>query len=666
MTRRWAVAALIVVVAVGAATRVALSRVHFAHVDDIGVASAILSAKSHPPSADDLLQTARDKYAAGSTSPRVALLLELERRGLWRPLHAMTAAVYPFVVVPLTFTYAPLQFLVTAPLLDPADGYQRVKFLGRLPSVGFSVLAIAIVALTARRLGAGGATMLAAVAAALLACSGEHTTIAALMYSYAATSAASAAVLLLTAVDARRRGWPARFVATRSLILSALLYLSYQTVMLLPGYFAALGLGALRRSARPDRPRLALQGALLVAVVGLAFLPAYLFRVAGIAAINYNAGPAGEFVFRPRDGALTALGEAPRFLLVNSWIAVKALVPPVPDESPAAAVAAAVVVLGLLIGLWRMVALALRSRAWRAAAAVGIYTAVTLVLFLTLVLAGQLAIGPTRHLVVYLPIVVVASAYGLRTGVLFVCARRTWARPGTLWGAVAGASVALLLWAYVGYAPRLFAERRDRFDERRIQAMARDYRVDLVVADTAEQLRVMPSLMREAPVLSTGDAGRTPSRAAGVAPRPQRILVVSQFEAFTEPVCLRVQALLIGRSEVDPRAPCLSRVRTVYSVASPSDVEVEFSRRTRNGTNGFYASVIEFVSPQPALRVRGRARSALFAIRRFNAGLAAPSARAFVMINSSTGPRRAARELMARRAATRCTLSPAALASAAV
>lgn len=246
LRRNWPMLLLAVLLLAAAANRFILAYQHFPHIDDIGVAVTIDEAKLHPASADQLLAIAEAREATGRVSPRIQLLLTLNRWGVLRPLSAVTEVVYPFVAVPLTWTYAPGQFLLTAALVKPSQSYQETKFWGRLPSVIVSLLGILVLAWAASLLGRGGAGGMMLLIVGIVGFSGQHTIIASLMYSYAATGAAAAALLLLVVLDSRRTDYPWRFILKRSLMLIGLCYLSYQVVVLLPGYFLALLVGTIK------------------------------------------------------------------------------------------------------------------------------------------------------------------------------------------------------------------------------------------------------------------------------------------------------------------------------------------------------------------------------------------------------------------------------------
>lgn len=584
---------LAVVLVAALASRVALSITQFSHIDDIGVATTILQAKSHPPTVVGLLEEARAKRNEGRISPRLNLLFALERWGLLEPLYGVGTAIFPYVVVPMVWTYPPLQFVLTAALVSPGESYQAVKFWGRLPSVAFSVLSLLLLLILAPMLTRSGAGALALCMVTVAAFSGEHMTLAALMHSYAAGAVASTTLLYLAARDARSLDTSWSFVLGRSAVLIVLCYLSYQAVLLLPGYFLALAIGMLKTKPASRIPGIVLRGGIFLVIVIIAYMPAYLFRVGSIPTIHYNAGPHHEFVFAPSGGVGTILVEALRFLQKNAWITARSLVSPVSEDMFVAGVVTAVILIGLAFGLWRMIVLAIRPGSWTSAAAVGVVSAVSLGLFVGLVLAQKLAFGPTRHIFIYLPLVLAPSAYGLRLLVIWLTTRLTAWRPRV---ACFGASVvwtAVLATSFLAQAGTFFQERNDLFRETDLLRIARDHHVDLVIAD-AIQLVAMPSVAAYAPVVRIPSLGSPKAAWEGTPPTqpPRRVLIIAQTDPF-ETRCADIRAWLVDSFHRQSWRPCLNGLRVLYTLTVTSDVEVEFSRLTRNGTNNIYINVIE-------------------------------------------------------------------------
>jgi len=597
---RWLCVALALVLLAATVTRVALSVTQFSHVDDIGVAVSILQTKSHPPTIADLLGEARAKQGQGHVSPRLNLLFALERWGQLDRLYAVGVQALPYVIVPLTWTYAPLQFVATAALITPGENYQLVKFLGRLPSVLLSVLSLILIAMTAPQLTRAGAGGLALWMVSTAAFSGEHTTLAALMHYYAAAAVASTAILYLTARDARLfdTSWP--YILKRSAVLIVLCYLSYQTILLLPGYFLALAIGMLKARPLSRLVGTVWRGSIFVMIVAIGYLPAYVFRVSTITTIHYNAGPNNEFAFAPGGGLLSALAEAPGFLLSSGWVTVKSLVSPVSDDTFVAGVVTAVVLIGLAVGLWRMIALAMRPRAWTSAAAMGVLCAVSIALFIGLVLDKKLAFGPTRHVFIYLPIILLPAAYGVRLLVIWSVDRFSTWKAQRVWLAGSLAWTALLALIFYAQAGTLFHERRDTFDENRLRNIVQQNQAELVISYGAPQLFAMPSVAEVAPIV------QIPSKAApkglweGTRPSqmPRRIVFVSQNNAFNEKSCAEIREWIVSYFHVESWTPCLNRVDILDSLTIRSDVEVEFSRLTKNGTNSIYVSAFELPAPK--------------------------------------------------------------------
>jgi hypothetical protein len=583
------------IVLAGAAHRFALSRVHFTHIDDIAVAVTIATAKESPPNVEDLLAIAHAKGGSSYRSPRIQLLLDLERLGILRPLHAITGAAYPYIAVPLTFTYAPLQFILTGFLVHPGQDYASTKFWGRLPSVILSVLSIVLLGAVGLSLGKGATIGTALLLVSMLAFSGQHTTNAALMHSYAAASFAAAALLLLTARDALRHDNSALFIFGRSLLLVALCYLSYQACVLLPGYFAAITIGAWKRASPNGALRVVARCLVFAAIVGIAFLPAYLLRVKDLVIVHYNAGPDGEFVI-PTDSGILAL----RLIGRNSWITLKSLVSPVSDYSFSATLIGGLVLVGMAAGLARMLMLANRKQNWTAAAALGVSCSITLALYVLLALAGKLVLAPTRHALAYLPYIAVPAVYGLCTITIWVSSRYSIWRPRKLWLALALCGSLFLGFAFYNQVGTLFNDRSDRFDENEVRALAEAYNVDLVVARDSVQLFVMPAVSNFAPIRGLAEPASRYSVGSTPNEPPRRILLAAQYQPFSEDACKLLQDWLVSNFRLRPwMPPCLLGVRALYAKTVQSGVEVEFSQRTRNGTNGIYIDVIELGAKLP-------------------------------------------------------------------
>lgn len=549
------------VILTGAITyRLALLESHFAHFDDVGVAATVIAAQTAPP-----------------PLPR------------WLPAEA-----FPFISVPLYWTYAPLPFLATPMLVSGKDSYEETKFRGRLPSLIFTVIATLVVLAIAFRLEVTNPLGLGLLMTTPLIFSREFTIMAVQMHSYAAAATSAAIVVWLTLKDAQRTtpmDW--RSGLFRGVIIAGLCYLSYQTVLLVPGYLASLGLRVLK--AEPRHQWLAklfpagLAGTIFV--VGIA--PAYFLRIRDVRAVWWNAGPHGEFLFTAPDNPLLAVVEAGRFLAANSWITIQGLISPAAEGSLPALCATAILAGGALIGIFVATRRLIRDISWSAESALAVYAIVTLAILLGFVLAGKLTLSPTRHLVAYLPLLSVLFGWGIWRLLKFFFRTPSSARDmGPAFVAFLFAVAATVV--FWSGASEFQAARSDPFQEATLIEIAKRTRADVAVSyEFTEQLALMPRLRALLPV---ADMDRNlPSSIKGF---PQRVLFVSHRIPLTADTCRRFIEKF-GADAMQQAKECGKAHRITRLVEKTSDVEVDFSRRTHAGTNGLFVSLLDLRDAAP-------------------------------------------------------------------
>jgi len=566
----------LLVILLAIAARLPLLTSHFGHIDDSAVAAAILDAKTGRHDLASLVHEAQTKVREGHGTARVSALLRLAEAPSVQAGWRLVRPVYPLVVVPLKMTYAPLQFLLTGALLQPGYSYEQIKFWGRLPSLLASAATLALMAPLARRLWPEVWSALFLLMVSVIGFSLEYTIMGAQMHAYAAAATATAALMALLAsskVSELDRLSPA--LLRLALLPAALCYLSYQTLLLLPGFYLALSAGVVATIPRSRWAPLAFRLVLFGAVAGVLVAPAYVFRIHGLAAIGWNAGPAGEFVMgRTAEGAAA-------FFSRNLWITTQALTAPLAEDHPALPMITGLVVLMSGVGACALAG-ALRPSRWGPKASLGVMIGVSFGVLLALVASGRLSLGPTRHLIFILPMIAVLFGVGVCSAT--VALGRVVGSAAPPYIAACGVA-ALLTCAYVWSYPTFLAERRDAFDEAHLTQLAKSQGADLVVGYGATlQPLLMPSVARIAPVAVLEDL-QPP--AAGQA-TPRTLLLVSHRGAFGAATC----ALLRDRFGLPPTADCLGSVQAAPLEARSSPVEVEYSRRTQNGTNGFYATRI--------------------------------------------------------------------------
>src|SRR4051812_17380596 len=95
---------------------------HFTHVDDVGVAFALVSSAEHVN--PEMIRAKLDSASVQPTRAR-RLLKALEHTPLFSPAIATASFVGQATEVPSSWTYAPLQFFGTAALVRFAPDYER-------------------------------------------------------------------------------------------------------------------------------------------------------------------------------------------------------------------------------------------------------------------------------------------------------------------------------------------------------------------------------------------------------------------------------------------------------------------------------------------------------------------------------------------------------------
>jgi hypothetical protein len=546
-----------IVVAVAAVAKLAVLPTLQTHIDDLLPAIIILEA--------------RERIASGGTTAAADDGLR-DRLGKFLK---RTVGINPMSFVGVSFrtTYAPTQFLVTAAVLPTGAPYRETLTIGRSPSVVFGIVAPALLALSALKLGGRNAHWRALIAATVLACSWEFWFFSAQMSSYAIGVFGLVVMFwLLVAAPAS----PSRGELWRECAIVAMLpWLQYQLLFLLPAYFAARGwqLAAaghhLRLLIRHSVP------ALMLAAPSATLLFVLFLRHRTAGGVNWNAGPNGEFLFQIDPGAswAEALLYAGRFFAVNTWLSLSAVTSFVPESHPG--------YLGanlLLLGLAVVGAVHLSRQDTRHRSLL-VFALVIAATWAALIVTGRVTLSPTRHSLILLPAVALFSAIGTE-------AIGAWSgRAAIVSSAVAGAILLGFATTYPGEVER----RRDPFDEERIYALIAETRPQLIVSyHCTRNLQLMPRL--EVPLLNYG-CGEPPTvRGKPPADEPTRVLFVSAHQGHSVDVLNDAQRAFgkaTGRQWVS-RDYTITKLRE-FAGTAPSEV----SWRTDNGSNGQYLTLLE-------------------------------------------------------------------------
>jgi hypothetical protein len=561
----------------GGVVRAALVTQHFSHTDDALVPLYLGHAREEPMDAQLARALIADPEAGAYVASVRPLVERLDALGLLDPIAAVANACWPYVVMAVHSTYAPGQFVATAVLVSGSEPYSQAKTLARAPSLVFGLLGVALSALFVLRLRGVSAWPGALTAAAVVACSVQHVAYSVHASSYAATVVAVYAVLFLLDWNVSVPSLSASRAAVAAAALVCAFYLGYHSLPFLAGWLGAM-LFAWWRGFPGRRLRVAATLAAVGASVALAFLPAYAVTFMHKSGRHWNVGPQGEFLFQAPERVWDALVYSVGFFAGNGWLVFRSQTAFFPEGSAAYWLAS--VALGVTAALGIRTLLVSRSPGCRALL---VCLAVVAAVVVAMCIARRLTLSPTRHTMFLLPVLATAIGFGADAVV-----RSLRFRPR-------GAALAIL--AYVGLfllqAPRLVAERRDPFDEAEIVDAVEEHGVTALVAyEWTDQIALMPSVQRSTAVFN--DRRRVYSRSPETVPALQELETVA-FVSHRAPLSREsFTRALAGARRQKPRdyaGPAWEQCDVIHRQERRSDVEVEYSRRTRSGSNNLFLTI---------------------------------------------------------------------------
>jgi hypothetical protein len=539
---------------------------HFSHTDDIGVATSILGAR----------QVGKN----------------------------------PFWAVPRQWTYAPLQYLLTPLLISSEQSYRELLFWGRLPSCLFSILAlIALTVFYRRDLRERPQRVLLPVF--LFAFSWEHMIFAKQMSNYAVGLWAMVMMLLLLIknLDRTRLSW--RWVVFNSVALALLSATQYSIIFFVPVFFAVLFFADWRQEAEHWRGvigRYAAGGALYAVLV----FPLWYFflrqwSTAGIP--RWGMGLEGEFFYHPPSGVLSLshwIYGIP-FFVVNAVYVFQSQTAFLSEDSvwmvPVSVLLFAFFIMGML-SLLKSKQLMINPDQRRKRLYLGIFFVGMMAVWGVLVYWNQLSLSPTRHALIFLPMMVIVIGEGFSEVLLWLERIHPRLRRIGRW-APAGLTIVLFILFTVDL-PLFFKDRRDPMDEKKIAAVLSSHNVDLVLpVDWTMQISRMPSVTSKflSPIVGW-------SRFETLFPRLvrsyRRIAWLSHRMPLTSESWMLVQSAVnfqlrylndarirVGRSTYPLIDGDVGRYRILHMEEIRNDTELEYSRRTRNGSNNLFFYVME-------------------------------------------------------------------------
>lgn len=567
-SKKFNTAIIFSLILLGAAARFIDLNMHFSHVDDIGVARAIIL---------------RSKGTEG-------IAYEFENRG--GVLGRLKNLFEKVTIIPKKFTYAPLQFFFTYFLLWPGQSYRQILFWGRLPSCLFGILGLlALVYFYKKhdRL----KTPAVFLALSLTAFSYENVIYAKQMESYAIGVWAAICLLILLAGQMRSSNFSLKSLLPAFAGLAVLSHAQYQILFFVPAFAISLFAYCLLRDRNSWIKITRNFFAAGITYGTLIFPMHWLFlrhKEADTPGLTWNVGTAQEFQFHLLSGepVLTQAITGLVFFAKNLPVVFGTTLAFMPESHPLFTPMTALLLLLSVLGLAGL--LAAKPLGKKTLALFFLLAGVT---WAVLVITQKLAFSPTRHSLILLPFFAVLTAEGWNfLSRLFK--RFPW---GCSWRRFAHIPLTgfILVMFWISF-PQFLAERKDPFDEAQIESKLSEFDVDTVMTTGwTWNLSFMESVREQ---FNCFDDAVVAPHVYHLRPVPHRTIAFISHRnklnpALFEDMKVKINLYLLanGRSE-DLLTAEASDYRLIYYKEINSKAEVDFSNRTQNGTNGFYFYIL--------------------------------------------------------------------------
>lgn len=575
--------------------------VHFVQVDDIRVVERVLYPGALVGADPSLfMERVRER------SPWLFdLFAHLEESGMLEPALSTLDLLYPYVVVPATLTFAPLQFLATKTLLSPGQSYQELLFYGRLPSFFLGCASLGLLILFYRKFRPKQWLSYLLPALVLLGFSLEN-----IIFSKQATSyeAGIFSLLLLFLLFLYYLDLPAitsRLMGVLGLSLGLLVSMHYQILFFLPAFFVVLLLSHYKKMGEKKlmlRYILVASGWFLVLFVPLFFLFLRHHVGAGIS-MEMNDGMGSHaglaFSWPSHLSIQEALQHGGRFLLESWPVVIQDMTAIVPQTSVLYWPFFLFISFLIVVGLVRLLVSGGRQRG------LGLFFLLTWVVWMVLVLLGKITLSPAAHSLILLPIFAILASEGFALlGEGFALVIESPGQFGQDFLFVRGGGTLLFVIAsftfFLFHFEAFKNERRDPFDPVEIKRILDQHEVDsIILHDCVYNPVLMKEINESLPIFyGCGRGWKSNHFAASHETVGQKVALIGKWGDLSEPWFQSV----VQKSNAVTKKPVfgvfkeydLLRVRHI-----PSQAHIEYSHQNRSEQSGLWIYVASRKMEQP-------------------------------------------------------------------
>ena len=377
---------------------------HFTQVDEAGIAELIL----YPKNLTEIDRDFLEERIAGQ-SPLISNLYQYsEENNYTERFIELGNVFYQFFVVSITQTFAPIQFIATRFLISEEMSYRDILFWSRVPSFIFSILSLILIFLFYERLQSEQRRNYKILALALMGLSIEHIIFSQQAISYAIGIFAAMVLNVLLLNYTKKVYLSYKDSIWLGFVLAFLVLCQYQILFFIPAFLVTLVFYQARNFDSIKNQILKLVPAGIS--FSLLFLPFYIvfLRRYDDAGLNYNTGPNNEFVFDiPANELLIEKISYFFSFFINNWIEVfQSMTSFVPFESEWFLPCFIILLVMFLLGTYSFLR---KDSLFRQ---IGIFFFCIIMTWSILVIIGKIALSPTRHSLILLPLFVITICEG--------------------------------------------------------------------------------------------------------------------------------------------------------------------------------------------------------------------------------------------------------------
>lgn len=553
---------------------------HFTQVDGAGVAELLLFPR-------DLTNTDKaflKKRIEEQSSLIYKIYNHADEEGYIDNVLSLGNSFYQFFVVPITMTYAPIQFIGTKFLISEEQSYREILFWARFPSFLFSVFALVLIFTFYQNIQSKERLPQRLLAITLMGLSLENIIFAQQALSYSIGVFVTMLLILLFLKYSQMKQWSKKDIIKLGFYLAVLVNCQYQVLFFLPAFFLTLLVCQSRNYFLFKEKLLMLISAGIV--FSILFLPTYFIflwrhRNAGL---NYNIGPNGEFAFTIpiNEGLMAKVAYFFEFFIYN-WISIfQSMTSFVPEKSilylPSFLFLSFLFIIGIISFFQKSNPLK----------QIAIFFFFTFLTWSALAILGKIALSPTRHSLILLPIFV----FIICEGCFYFCylIQSNLRKKRNLFYLVPCLASLMVSILFFSSYPDEKESRKDVFSESEINKIINKHNIDsIILYGCSYNLVLMKTISKEYPIFyGCGNNRKSNHYAQKHNNIFNKIAFVSGGDFLNE----KQFELLVKTANAGEKEE-FSDYELKYSLIKPAGTHMEYSKKIDSQLNGLSVFIYE-------------------------------------------------------------------------